>query len=78
MQVTCQFAIYPLGTAGLGPPLEAALEAVRQRGLTPVVGTMSSTVSGELGTVTDALRDAFAAAASGDCVLVATISNACE
>ena len=38
MQVTCQFAIYPLGTGGLGPPLEAALEAVRHRGLTPVVG----------------------------------------
>lgn len=77
MRVTCQFAIYPLGVEHLGPPLEAALAAVRKHRLEPAVGAMSSTVSGELETVMAALADAFKAAARGDCAMVASISNAC-
>jgi uncharacterized protein YqgV (UPF0045/DUF77 family) len=77
MNVTCQFAIYPLGVEALGPPLEAALAAVRRHRLEPEVGPMSSTVSGELKTVLAALGDAFEAAAGGDCVMVASLSNAC-
>jgi hypothetical protein len=29
MQVTCQFSLYPLGTQRLGPPIAAALAAMR-------------------------------------------------
>jgi uncharacterized protein YqgV (UPF0045/DUF77 family) len=77
MKVTCQFAIYPLGVEHLGPSLEAALAAIRKHRLEPQVGAMSSTVSGELETVMAALGDAFKAAARGDCVMVASVSNAC-
>jgi hypothetical protein len=38
---------------------------------------MSSTVVGPADEVFTALRDAFEAASSGACVLVATVSNAC-
>lgn len=77
MNVTCQFAIYPLGVEHLGPQLQAALAAIRKHRPEPEVGAMSSTVSGELETVMLALGDAFLAAADGDCVLVASVSNAC-
>jgi uncharacterized protein YqgV (UPF0045/DUF77 family) len=77
MNVSCQFSIYPLGVAGLSPDLEAALDAMRRRGLEPALGTMSSVVSGPLHQVMAGLGDAFAAAASGNCVMVMTLSNAC-
>ncbi len=77
MEVSAQFAIYPLGTAEIGPAIDAAVEAIRGHGLDPEVGPMSSMVSGSSGTVFAALHDAFAAAASGSCVLVVTVSNAC-
>ena len=77
MKVSCQFSIYPLGVADLGPPLQAALDAVRNRHLEPEVGPMSSLMAGDLEIVMLALKDAFAAAAGQDCVMVASLSNAC-
>ena len=62
MNVTCQFAIYPLRVEALGPPLDAALAAVRRHRLEPEVGPISSTGSAEPGTVMAALK----AAAGGD------------
>jgi uncharacterized protein YqgV (UPF0045/DUF77 family) len=78
MQVTCQFSLYPLGTQRLDPPIAAALEAMRAHGLDPEIGPMSSLVRGQAQVVFAALADAFAAAATGPCVLEATVSNACE
>lgn len=75
--VSCQFSIYLLGTADLGAAIDAALAAVRQRGLRVELGAMSSAVSGPSEEVFAALGSAFEAAASGGCVLVATVSNAC-
>jgi uncharacterized protein YqgV (UPF0045/DUF77 family) len=77
VNITCQFSIYPLGVARLGPHLDAALDALRRRGLDPELGPMSSMVAGPLGQVMPALADAFAAAASDGCVMVLTVSNAC-
>lgn len=76
-QVSCQFSIYPLGVADLGEGIDAALAAIRRRGLRVDAGAMSSTMVGPSEDVFAALRDAFEAAASGACVLVATVSNAC-
>lgn len=76
-QVSCQFSIYPLGVAALGEGIDAALAAIRRRGLDVEAGAMSSTMVGPSDDVFAALRDAFEAAASGACVLVATVSNAC-
>jgi uncharacterized protein YqgV (UPF0045/DUF77 family) len=75
--VTCQFSIYPLGVAELGPPIAAALEAIRGHGLQPELGPMSSLVSGPLDDVLAALGEAFRVAAAGGCVMVLTLSNAC-
>jgi uncharacterized protein YqgV (UPF0045/DUF77 family) len=76
--VSCQFSLYPLRAAHLGPSLDAALAGLRAAGLEPRVGVMSSYVEGELDTVFEGLKRAFKAAADrGDAVLVATVSNAC-
>lgn len=75
--VSCQFSIYPLGTPDLGAAVDAAVAAVRHRGLHVELGAMSSMVSGPVDVVFAALGGAFEAAASGGCVLVATVSNAC-
>ena len=79
MNVTCQFSLYPLRTREIGPGLASALAAFEGAGITVETGTMSSYVEGEADNVFEGLRRAFeAAAASGDAVLVATISNACR
>lgn len=75
--VSCQFSVYPLGATDLGVGIDAALAAVRRRGLSVELGAMSSVVTGSSDEVFAALRDAFEAAGSGGCVLVATVSNAC-
>lgn len=77
MEVTCQFSLYPLGPGPLGPPIAAAMDAVRARGLQVEVGAMSSLVAGPAVVVFAALADAFAAAADRGCVLTATVSNTC-
>jgi uncharacterized protein YqgV (UPF0045/DUF77 family) len=76
--LTAQFALYPLGVSDVGARLEPALSAVRASGVSLIVGQMSSTIEGSDEQVFAALRDAFrAVAATGDVVLVATLSNAC-
>jgi uncharacterized protein YqgV (UPF0045/DUF77 family) len=77
MEVSCQFSLYPLGVEHLGPGIRAALSALQDRGLTVEPGPMSSLVSGPLATVFAGLAEAFEAAAEGQLVLVATVSNAC-
>jgi uncharacterized protein YqgV (UPF0045/DUF77 family) len=77
MEVSCQFALYPLGAEHLSPAINAAVAALERRGLTVEPGSMSSIVSGPIETVFAALAEAFTAAADGGLVLVATVSNAC-
>jgi uncharacterized protein YqgV (UPF0045/DUF77 family) len=77
-RLTAQFALYPLGVADIGAGLKPALSAVRAIGVSLEVGQMSSTIEGSDEQVFAALHDAFGAvAATGDVVLVATVSNAC-
>jgi uncharacterized protein YqgV (UPF0045/DUF77 family) len=78
MTLTAQFALYPLRAARLTPVLTQALAAARATGVTVESGPMSSALAGTGEQVFAALQSAFAAAAaSGDVVLVATVSNAC-
>jgi len=78
MPVSAQFALYPLRSTRVTPVLEQALAAARASGVEVEVGRMSSTLEGDVAHVFDALRAAFeAAAASGDTILVVTVSNAC-
>jgi uncharacterized protein YqgV (UPF0045/DUF77 family) len=76
MEVSCQFALYPLGAEHLSPAINAAV-ATERRGLTVEPGSMSSIVGGPIETVFAALAEAFTAAADGGLVLVATVSSAC-
>ncbi len=78
MHVSCQFSLYQLGVEHLGPAIEAALSALRDRGLDVEAGPMSSMVSGPLDAVFAGLSEMLAAAgADRRLVLVATVSNAC-
>ena len=78
MPVSAQFALYPLRSSRVTPVLEQALAAARASGVEVEAGRMSSTMDGGIEQVFDALRAAFeVAAASGDTILVVTVSNAC-
>ena len=78
MTTSAQISIYPLRQEHLGPAIESVCAALRQHGLTPQVGPMSTTVIGEGAVIFGALADAFAEAASkGQVVMTVTISNAC-
>jgi uncharacterized protein YqgV (UPF0045/DUF77 family) len=74
----CQFSLYLLREAHLGPAIEEALETLREMGLSPTVGPMSTYVEGDDDAIFDGLKRAFQALARrDDVVLVATVSNAC-
>lgn len=77
MRISCQFSIYPMGVDPIGPAVNAAVGSVRAHGLEVDVGPMSSIVWGETAEVFGAVEAGFRAAASRNCVLVATFSNAC-
>ena len=76
--VSAQISLYPLRQALLDPPIQEALGIFRKHGLAVEPGAMSTEVFGGVSAVFAALREAYeAAAAHGDIVLVATLSNAC-
>jgi uncharacterized protein YqgV (UPF0045/DUF77 family) len=76
--ISCQFALYPLGTEHLGPAIDAAVSEMRSLGLEVDVGSMGTQVTGESDTVFEGLRRAFEAAANqGHVVMTVTVSNAC-
>ena len=78
MTVSAQVAIYPLRQERLTPAISAVRDALNAAGLGPVVGPMSTTVTGEAGSVFRALEQAFVqAGALGHVVMVVTVSNAC-
>lgn len=76
--ISAQVSVYPLRQERLAPAIDSVLEAFRREGIEVRVGAMSSVVAGETGPVFAALREGFErAAAMGEVVLVATLSNAC-
>jgi uncharacterized protein YqgV (UPF0045/DUF77 family) len=76
--VSAQVSLYPLRSEQLGPAISAAVATFRERGLDVWEGAMSTVVTGDLDVVCGALRDAFAAAAAtGEAVMVVTLSNGC-
>lgn len=78
MQISAQISVYPLRQKKLSPAVHAVREALEARQLAPDAGPMSTIVTGETTPVFAALQEAFeAAAATGDTVLVVTLSNAC-
>jgi len=63
----------------VGPAINRALEVFRAHGLDVRPGTMSTVIVGEVNAVFDGLKASFqTAAALGDVVMVASISNCCQ
>ena len=78
MAISVQIAIYPLRQERLTPAVEAVQQALRDSGLRPEAGPMSTYVVGEDRVVFAALQEAFARASSvGHVVMTLTLSNAC-
>ncbi len=78
MKVQAEISLYPLGEQDLLPSIEEFLDVLREEGLQPHVGTMSSTVAAESGELFEAIAKAFErVAAHHRCVLVVKYSNAC-
>lgn len=76
--ISVQVSLYPLRQPHLGPTISKGLETFRARGLEVRPGTMSTIIVGETDAVFDALMSPFqSAAALGDLVMVASISNCC-
>jgi ubiquinone/menaquinone biosynthesis C-methylase UbiE/uncharacterized protein YqgV (UPF0045/DUF77 family) len=78
MVLSAQISLYPLRQERLSPVIEQLRERLAATGLQPVVGPMSTVVTGEADALFAALRDAFLqAAAAGHVVMTVTVSNAC-
>jgi len=76
--VSAQIAVYPLRQERLTPAITTVTEALREAGLAPETGPMSTIVVGEDTVIFAALAEAFAGAAgSGEVVMTVTVSNAC-
>lgn len=76
--ISVQLSLYPLRQPHLGPAISRSLDVFRAKGLQVTSGAMSTMVVGEADTLFDALKAAFqSAAAVGDVVMVASISNCC-
>jgi uncharacterized protein YqgV (UPF0045/DUF77 family) len=58
MKVSAQISIYPLRQEELSPAVNAVREALKASGLTPVVGPMSTFVTGDSATVFSAIQEA--------------------
>ncbi len=78
MIVSAQISLYPLRQERLSPVIRGLQDALTAAGLQPVVGPMSTLVTGETELVFAALREGFdAVAATGHVVMTVTVSNAC-
>jgi uncharacterized protein YqgV (UPF0045/DUF77 family) len=76
--ISVQVSLYPLRQPRLEPAISKLLAVFRDRGLEVRPGTMSTVVIGETDAIFDNLKASFqSAAAAGDLVMVASISNCC-
>ena len=78
MIISAQLSLYPLGETTLSPGVAGFCGVLKNAGLSPVVGAMSTVVTGDSEVMFHTLQTAFErAAAAGHVVLIATISNVC-
>jgi uncharacterized protein YqgV (UPF0045/DUF77 family) len=78
VKVQAEISLYPLGEPDLLPPIEEFLNVLKEEGLEPRTGSMSSIVVGESGALFPAIAKAFERiAVHHRCVLVLKYSNAC-
>ena len=78
MTASAQVAVYPLRQSRLSPAVEAVQQALRDKGLEPQAGPMSTYVVGDDAAIFAALQEAFGRASTlGHVVMTVTLSNAC-
>ena len=77
-ELSAQISIYPLRKKILSETINQALEELNSFELQIIPGSMSTLIVGEEAQLWAGLRSAFSiAAAQGEAVMIATISNAC-
>jgi uncharacterized protein YqgV (UPF0045/DUF77 family) len=78
-RVRAEISLYPLRQEHLRPAIDSAVEILRDAGLEPSVGVMSTSVRGERSALFAALDRAFEAASrTGDLVMTIHVSNGCR
>jgi uncharacterized protein YqgV (UPF0045/DUF77 family) len=78
MLIRAQVAIYALRQEHLGDAVRTVVDALVDRGLSPEMGPMSTSVRGDADDIFAALRDGFIrAAADGPQVMTVTVSSGC-
>ncbi len=78
-RLSAEISLYPLRQAQLRPAIESAVGILREAGLDPTVGAMSTSVRGERSALFAALDRAFEAASeAGDLVMTIHVSNCCR
>jgi uncharacterized protein YqgV (UPF0045/DUF77 family) len=76
--ISVQVSLYPLRQPCVGLSIAKALDIFRAGGFEVKPGTMSTVIAGDTDPAFDALKDSFkSAAALGNVVMVASISNRC-
>lgn len=78
MRVQAEISVYPFGEADLSPAIEDFVGVLREEGLDPQMGAMSTVVAGDSRIVFSAIAKAFErVAAAHQCAVIAKYSNAC-
>lgn len=78
MNVSAEVSLYPLKQPGISEPIKKFIYIIESKGLPAEMGPMSSLVTGELGHIMGAIKEAFEKTAEDmECVLIIKISNAC-
>jgi len=78
MDVTAEFTIEPFVEGTPGAHVIAALDAVRDAGLEPVIGPFGSSVTGEIGAVSAAVGQLIEAATAAGATTVSVQVTLCS
>jgi uncharacterized protein YqgV (UPF0045/DUF77 family) len=78
MRVQAEISVYPFGEADLSPAIKDFVGVLREQGLDPKMGPMSTIVAGDNRVVFSAIEEAFAlVAGTHRCAVIVKYSNAC-
>jgi uncharacterized protein YqgV (UPF0045/DUF77 family) len=78
MTVQAEISVYPFGEADLSPAIEDFVAVLREEGLDPQMGPMSTVVAGDGTIIFSAIAKAFGlVAGTHRCAMIVKYSNAC-
>ncbi len=78
MNIQIELSLYPLRTRNLSDPIKQFCESLKKNGLDVRIGPMTTSLSGEVSQVFDAVRRAFCEVGENrELVLLLKASNAC-